>query len=133
MGSETRGILPESGIYSVLYQIKTDINEPLEENGLPNHFSLGQNFPNPFNPTTGIPYWLPTESYLDVTVYIIMGREVRTLVSDIKPAGTNSAIWDGKNELGQVVASGVYFYAMTAKSLGDRRTFQKIHKMTLIK
>ena len=133
IGSETRGILPESGIYSVLYQIKTDINEPLEENGLPNHFSLGQNFPNPFNPTTGIPYWLPTESYLDVTVYDILGREVRTLVSDIKPAGTYSAIWDGKNELGQVVASGVYFYAMTAKSLGDRRTFQKIHKMTLIK
>lgn len=76
---------------------------------LPVRFSLGQSYPNPFNPSTTISYELSAQSTVALRVYDTSGRLVRTLVEGSISAGTYSVIWDGRNHSGDVVASGVYF------------------------
>jgi hypothetical protein len=75
---------------------------------------LEQNHPNPFNPETTIRYTVPTGGLVDMKIYDVSGRLVRTLVSRELPAGEHSVLWDGKNTGGESVASGVYFYRMIA-------------------
>ena len=70
------------------------------------------NYPNPFNPSTTISYSLPEAGLVHVSVYNAKGRLVKTLVNDHKTAGNHSVIWDGKDDNGSVVSSGVYFYRM---------------------
>ncbi len=77
------------------------------------------NFPNPFNPETWIPYQLAKPAEVTITIYAINGRIVRQLALGHQPAGiyqnrSRAAYWDGKNEFGEPVASGVYFYTFTA-------------------
>jgi len=93
----------------------------------PARITLGQNVPNPFNPTTTISIGLPAEGHVTLTVYDIGGRRVRTLVDAVIPAGTRSFTWDGRDSRGQLVASGVYFYRMTTEG------FQQTRKMLLVK
>ncbi len=93
----------------------------------PKETVLGQNFPNPFNPETWIPYQLHQDANVKISIYDISGNTVRTLNLGHKPTGsymTNStaAYWDGKNETGEHVASGIYFYALqTADFTATRR------------
>ncbi|MCI0531417.1 MAG: T9SS type A sorting domain-containing protein, partial [candidate division Zixibacteria bacterium] len=94
---------------------------------LPKSYELGQNFPNPFNATTQIRFNVPAASQVSLDVYDILGRKVRTLVNDYLTAGVKQILWDGKNQSGDQVASGVYFYRMTA---GD---YNQIKKMVLLK
>ena len=104
--------------------------KPAEEDhsGLtPTSFSLAQNYPNPFNPSTTISYQVPVGSRVLVQVFNVLGREVQTLVDEEQPAGTYHVVWDGKDSHRQAVASGVYFYRLTAGELTQTR------KMTLIK
>lgn len=75
---------------------------------------LNQNKPNPFNPTTSISFTLPTKSQVSLKVYDIAGREVRTLVDNVLEAGNNQVTWLGRDNQGNDVSSGVYFYRMTA-------------------
>jgi len=82
----------------------------LEEDIKPEHFRLLQNYPNPFNPSTTINYTLPTDGMVTVKVFDILGREVRTLASDYKNAGSYNVIWDSKDSFGCEVSSGIYFY-----------------------
>jgi hypothetical protein len=82
-------------------------------------FALGQNRPNPFNPETWIPYQLPETAVVTVQIYSLDGRLVRHLNLGLKPAGVyqtkeRSVYWDGRNESGERVSSGVYFYRLTA-------------------
>ena len=84
---------------------------------IPEETALLHNYPNPFKPETGMPYQLTAE--VTLTVYAANGAVVRTLVLRHQPAGiyqtrTRAVYWDGKNQLGEKVASGVYFYTLTA-------------------
>ena len=93
---------------------------------LPAKTALLSNYPNPFNPETWIPYQLAKPSDVTITVYDIRGRVVRTLILGHQSAGvyrsrSKAAHWDGKNEFGEVVASGVYFYRLTAGDFSATR------------
>ena len=72
-------------------------------------FAIG-NYPNPFNPSTKIFYTMPREGYLAVKVYNVRGEFVRTLVDGLRPAGEGFVVWDGTDDRGAAVSSGVYFY-----------------------
>ncbi len=92
----------------------------------PKETMLGQNFPNPFNPETWIPYQLHQDANVKISIFDISGNTVRTLNLGQKTTGsymTNStaAYWDGKNETGEHVASGVYFYALQASNFTATR------------
>ena len=86
---------------------------------LPAETSLLPNYPNPFNPETWIPYQLATSANVSVSIYAADGKRVRSLALGHKPAGiyqdkSRAAYWDGRNERGEPVASGIYFYTLTA-------------------
>ncbi len=80
-------------------------------------FALEQNFPNPFNPTTVIKYQASANSALYLTIYDVTGRKVRTLINGQWTRGSGEAIWDGRNDAGQLVPSGTYLYRLRA---GDK-------------
>lgn len=97
---------------------------PGDETGLPKELALGQNYPNPFNPTTAISYQLPAISDVDIRVYNALGQKVRTLAREAqKPAGYYRVHWDGKNDAGQAVGSGVYICRLSA---GERVLTRKM-------
>ncbi len=93
----------------------------------PGQFSLNQNAPNPFNPTTSIRYELPNTVQVTLKVYNLLGQEVRLLVNARQEAGFHTIIWNGRNVAGRSVSSGVYFYRIEA---GE---FTKAKKMLLLK
>lgn len=94
---------------------------------LPKKLELSQNYPNPFNPTTTIKFGLPDEGRVKLSVYNILGQKVAELFDGFKQAGYHTAIWNGKNTIGQQVASGIYIYRIeTPKGISAR-------KMMLIK
>jgi beta-glucosidase len=80
----------------------------------PDHYSLGDNFPNPFNPLTTISYDVPVQSVVGIEIYSILGQRVTTLVDSPHAPGTYSVQWDGRDRLGRTVASGPYLYRMIA-------------------
>lgn len=95
--------------------------------GLPREFSLAHNYPNPFNNETAINYALPTDSPVLLEIYNIKGQKVRTLQQGYMPAGAYTAKWDGRDNYGNAVGSGVYFYQLNAGS------FSKANKMVMVK
>jgi len=94
---------------------------------IPDKFELYQNYPNPFNPSTSITFDLPKDEFVTLKIYNVIGQEVRTLVNEFRNAGRYTVVWDGKDNFGKVVPSGIYFYRMTAGS------FNKTMKMVLAK
>jgi hypothetical protein len=94
---------------------------------IPSTFALRQNYPNPFNPATTFQFEVPAESRIRLIVYNLLGEAVRTLVDESVEAGLHRATWDGKDDAGRSVVSGVYFYRMEA---GD---FVSTRKMVLLK
>ncbi|MFC1562574.1 YCF48-related protein [candidate division KSB1 bacterium] len=80
----------------------------------PNKFSLSQNFPNPFNPETEIRYQIPENTKVVLKIYNILGQEVRTLVDEVKSPGSYNIKWNGKNNYGVTVSTGVYLYRIQA-------------------
>jgi hypothetical protein len=111
------------------------IVSPAIVENVPRYFELFQNHPNPFNPATVIRYAVPTQSYVTIRVYDVLGRLVRTLVSQSLKAGFHSVTWDGRDENGHPLSSGVYLCFMTA-SEGDRRMqgqFVETRKLVLNK
>lgn len=101
---------------------------------LPSRYNLLQNYPNPFNPTTTIQYQLPEDSYVTLTVYDIHGREVVRLKDGINSAGYYESRWDGRGKNNSTIASGLYFYRLTAKSLKNTQTvYTTTKKMLLLK
>jgi hypothetical protein len=83
---------------------------------LPTKFALHPNYPNPFNPSTTIAYDLPVASQVTLQVYNLLGQQVATLVNGLESAGAKSVVWDGRDESGNPVTTGVYFYQLTAGS-----------------
>ncbi len=94
---------------------------------VPNTYDVSQNYPNPFNPSTTIKYQLPEINDVKLVIYNVLGQKVRTLVSDRMEAGYHSVVWDGCNDEGRAVASGVYIYRFEA---GD---FNRTMKLMLLK
>ena len=99
---------------------------------VPKETALLANYPNPFNPETWIPYQLAEPAEVTLRIYAINGELVRTLALGHQPAGiyqtrTRAAYWDGKNALGEPVASGIYFYTLTASE------FTSTRKMLIVK
>jgi lysophospholipase L1-like esterase len=82
----------------------------------PKDFRLYQNYPNPFNPKTHIEYQLPKQTRISLKIYNIMGQEVRTLVDEVKEAGYHSVIWNGLDNNGTPITSGIYYYRMVTDS-----------------
>ena len=95
---------------------------------IPEETALLPNYPNPFNPETWIPYQLSEPAEVTLTIYAVNGTKVRTLALGLMPAGIyqsrkRAAYWDGRNNGGESVASGIYFYALTA---GEFTTTRKM-------
>jgi xylan 1,4-beta-xylosidase len=81
---------------------------------VPGKFSLEQNFPNPFNPSTTVSYRLSAVSHVTLRIFDMLGREIVTLVNNEQAAGQYTAQWDAKNKNGEDLSSGVYFYQLRA-------------------
>jgi hypothetical protein len=81
---------------------------------VPTNFTVFQNYPNPFNPTTTISYSLPNAVPVKVIVYDMLGREIKTLVNATQKAGVQQIVWNGDNNFGRKVSSGIYIYKVTA-------------------
>jgi len=101
--------------------------EPPNNLQLPEDLVLHQNNPNPFNAATRINYCIPRQEYVELAVYNILGREVRTLFRGVKSAGEYFEIWDGKDSNGQEVSSGIYFYRLVMNNKSQTR------KMIMVK
>jgi hypothetical protein len=141
-----------SGVFTVLWDVSaTDgMDTTLSENGpfavtldvgwflgvdghgvIPDQFALHQNYPNPFNPITTIRYDVPEAARVTIEVYNLLGMRVRTLVSDDHQAGYHTVRWNGLNERGVAVASGMYIYRIHAD--GATGSFTDIRKLVLMK
>lgn len=94
---------------------------------IPKKFKLYSNYPNPFNPSTRIRYDLPFDTKVSLRIYNLLGQAVRTLVHESQRAGSQVVIWDGKNDFGHSVSSGIYFYRIQASQ------FVKSRKMMFLK
>jgi len=96
-------------------------------NRIPETFALKQNYPNPFNPTTTLQYDLPETDHVSLFIYNILGKQVATLVNGFQLAGKYSLTWDAKSDLGDRLASGIYFYQIRTSSISQ------VKKMILMK
>ena len=94
---------------------------------LPEVFALHQNYPNPFNPITTLRYDLPENGMVNITIYDMLGREVKTLINQTQDAGYRSVIWDATNDYGKPVSAGIYLYQIQA------REYISTKKMVLLK
>ena len=108
-------------------QAGSGVEDQPGESQRPSQFALFQNQPNPFNQSTQIRFNLASSGFVRLTIHDIVGRKVRALVSEFLPAGHKSVFWDGKNDSGEEVASGVYFYRI---QVGD---FSETKKLVLLK
>ena len=88
----------------------TDVTD--HENILPETFVLEQNYPNPFNPSTLIQFSLPSKKPVTLSIYNILGQKVKTIADDMFSAGTHTVEWDGTNQSGGKVSSGIYLYQL---------------------
>ena len=101
--------------------------EDEHSSGLPLTFDLKQNYPNPFNPSTIISYQIPGNEFVTLEVYNMLGQKVKTLINQNQEAGYYSVEWDGRNNFGNPVSSGIYLYRIKAGN------FISVHKMTLLR
>ncbi|NUM79243.1 T9SS type A sorting domain-containing protein [bacterium] len=140
-GSNFRAYIDQSLNSATQHQIKNDYflksitdknisNETVSKNNIqvfPDKFDLHQNAPNPFNPTTSLRYSLKEKTKVRLTIYNILGHEVRLLINTVQDAGYKVITWDGKNNEGKELPSGIYIYRLEAGQ------FIKSKKMLLLK
>ena len=108
----------------------TGVNEV--SSSIPEHFALNQNYPNPFNPSTTIKFAVAKAAFTDIAVYDMLGRRISTLASEELNPGTYSVIWNGTDNSGATVASGVYYVRMAANN-ADGVNFAQVQKLLLMK
>ena len=99
----------------------------VDKNLIPAQYTLHQNYPNPFNPVTTLHYDLPENGLVNITIYDIMGRIVKTLVNSSQTAGYKSIRWNATNDRNEPVSAGLYLYTIQA---GE---FRQTKKMVLLK
>ncbi len=103
------------------------VMEMPEKYRIPDSFALMPNYPNPFNPSTKINYELPITNYVDLNIYNVLGQKVANLVSKTQKPGRYQVVWDGRNEQGVAVSSGIYFYVL------ETPNYFKAMKMILLR
>jgi hypothetical protein len=111
---------------SSLAWLGTGTNQPTPVGSAPVN-SLAQNYPNPFNPQTTIAFSLKSRGVVTLAIYNVAGERVRTLADEAFAAGAHTKVWDGRNDAGSPVSSGIYFYRLTAPG------FSQTRKMVLLK
>ena len=99
----------------------------IADEGIPTEFTLHENYPNPFNPTTSLRFDLPEVTDATITIFNMLGQKVRTFNMNDTPAGYHSIKWDATNDYGDPVGAGVYLYQLRANQ------FVKTRKMVLLK
>ena len=126
----------EPGVYQIPIRLKDNKNHSWNftitaqiKNSIPDDYDLSQNYPNPCNPFTQIQYALANERPQDtrLVIFNIMGREIRTLVNKRQSGGNYHVTWDGRDDDGNLVSSGIYYYRITSGS------FSQMKKITMIK
>jgi len=100
---------------------------PVDDLEAPRANGLFQNYPNPFNPATAIDYSVAAACHVEIAVYDVSGTRVRTLVDEARAAGLYKAFWDGRNDRGSPVATGLYFYRARIGS------YSSVKKMVLLR
>jgi len=113
-----------AGVHMLVSGVTGIMDDPSE---LPKTFAVSPNYPNPFNPSTTIKYQLPQSGDVNLTIYNVLGQRVRALVDARIEAGYHSIEWDGRNDAGAQVASGIYIYRFSADN------YLKVQKMILMK
>ena len=123
-------ILPDAYqlLYNILHYFQNAVNS-INYNNLTNAitYELKANYPNPFNPSTNIEYSLKNTSEVSLVIYNLLGEKVRTLVNETQAADRYRITWDGTNDIGLKVASGIYMYKLIAGNFTDSQ------KMILMK
>jgi hypothetical protein len=99
----------------------------------PQTFELFQNYPNPFNPSTSIRYQLPTKSRVTIRIYNMLGQLIQALVDDDVSPGIHTVVWNGRNNSGRPIATGVYFYELHAVAKDGSGAFQQTLKMLVLR
>ena len=144
MGTRVYGLDVEDTTYTAVMEFASnDVNNPIvaipvqvyvtppvginTDDQIPFTFAVGHNYPNPFNPTTTIKYQLPQMSDVKLVIYNVLGQKVRTLINRQVEAGYHTVVWDGHNDSGQQVATGLYIYKFEASD------YVKTMKMMLLK
>jgi len=107
--------------------VRTAVEEARHAHAMPEAFALHANSPNPFNPSTNIQYEVSRSVEVKLEIFDMMGRHVRALVQERQPAGHYAITWDGRNEHGEQVGSGIYLYQLNA---GD---FVQARRMALVR
>jgi hypothetical protein len=122
-------VVASDGEYQVdtTWQVHVEEDVGIGSTIIPQITKLQQNIPNPFNPETVIHYSMKDAGRVKIEIFNIKGEKIRTLVNEYKNVGYHSTIWNGKDNSGKTVASGMYFYNMRTEK------YHKIRKMLLIK
>ena len=120
---------PDEGSIAVECTLTVSGETGIEDlsNLVPEEFALQQNYPNPFNPATQISFALPVQSDVRLMIYDLLGRQVRGLLAEKLPAGYHAITWDGTDDRGRAMSSGIYFYSLIAGN------FEQSRKMIIIK
>jgi hypothetical protein len=126
--NEVSTAITDLGAYAAFTtELLTDVKDNEQGSVIPDRFELKQNYPNPFNANTTIKFSLKTSEEVQINIYNVSGQKVRNLLEKKMPAGIHQVIWDGKDDFGKEVSSGVYFYQVQA---GD---YKETKKMILLK
>lgn len=107
--------------------VTTGVDDESSLQDKPVAFALSQNYPNPFNPETVIEYALPKDCQVQIAIYNLLGQKIRTLIEQYQTKGQKKVLWDGKDNQGNELTSGIYFYRLQA---GD---FSQTKKMVLLR
>ena len=114
-------------VVTMTMPVITSVEDYADNSSIPKTFALNQNYPNPFNPATTVSYQLPKNENVVLDIYNITGQLIKSLVNEPKNAGNYRIQWNGTNESGQRVATGIYIYHLKAGS------YEKTRKMVLLK
>jgi flagellar hook assembly protein FlgD len=121
-------------VNNVNFTLQPDATTDVSENTVvPETFLLNQNYPNPFNPSTTITFDMPAAGYANLTVFNMLGQEIRTLQNGLAAAGRTSIVWDATDRSGLSVASGLYFYRLTVTGSNGQELFRSVQKMMLVR
>ena len=116
--------VPGTASFTLTPETPTAVHEKVIQ---PTNYSLDQNYPNPFNPTTQIAFNIPLNEHVTVTIYNILGQRIATLLDGNLSAGVHVVTWNAKNQNGEILPTGVYFYRLSTPN------FTAVKKMLLLK